>query len=298
MIVVAREYGQLGNRLWLYAHAIAAAEEYGVSVANPCFNEYANLFPRTARDPWCRYPLATEFDQESPIVSSRHRALLSQSTYLAAKSMYLARFRRFPAHVLRLRNDQSLDMTSPAFEKMAKSNRHTMLLGWLFRCQSFLEKHATKIRDHFQLHESDQIAIDRFLSPIQSEADLVVGVHIRHGDYATFLGGRYFFPVSDYVAAMHEIQQQLAPRRVAFMVCSNAEHDAGDFHGLNVHFGPGHLLHDMYAFAKTDLIIGPPSTYTGWAAFYGNVPRKELDRDRGPIDLKTLQSTILGRPAA
>ena len=33
MIVIARSYGQLGNRLFLYAHMIAAAREYGTSVA-------------------------------------------------------------------------------------------------------------------------------------------------------------------------------------------------------------------------------------------------------------------------
>ncbi len=57
MIVIARSFGQLGNRLFLYGHFIAAAAEYGVTLANPCFAEYAHLFPSTANDLWCRYPV-------------------------------------------------------------------------------------------------------------------------------------------------------------------------------------------------------------------------------------------------
>ena len=46
----------------------------------------------------------------------------------------------------------------------------------------------------------------------------------------------------------------------------------GAFGDLQVHFGPGHIVEDMYAMAEADLLIGPPSTYTGWASFYGKVP--------------------------
>jgi hypothetical protein len=37
--------------------------------------------------------------------------------------------------------------------------------------------------------------------------------------------------------------------------------------------GPGHFIEDLYALASCDYIIGPPSTFSQWASFYGNVPR-------------------------
>jgi len=39
-----------------------------------------------------------------------------------------------------------------------------------------------------------------------------------------------------------------------------------------VTFGTGDLIEDMYAFARCDYLIGPPSTFTLWASFYGCVP--------------------------
>jgi len=32
------------------------------------------------------------------------------------------------------------------------------------------------------------------------------------------------------------------------------------------------MVEDLYALAECDYIIGPPSTYTLWASFYGDTP--------------------------
>lgn len=56
MIVVGHRFGQLGNRLILSAHLMAAAREYGVGLSNLAFAEYAHLFQGTASDLWCRFP--------------------------------------------------------------------------------------------------------------------------------------------------------------------------------------------------------------------------------------------------
>ena len=86
MIVIARSYGQLGNQLILYGHFIAAAEEYGVPLANPCFSDYAHLFPSTAGDLWCRYPRQQD---DTRIPSLRTRRWIAQGTYLAARGLSL-----------------------------------------------------------------------------------------------------------------------------------------------------------------------------------------------------------------
>ena len=31
-------------------------------------------------------------------------------------------------------------------------------------------------------------------------------------------------------------------------------------------------MDDLYSLAQVDLLVGPPSTFTGWASFYGSVP--------------------------
>jgi hypothetical protein len=118
--------------------------------------------------------------------------------------------------------------------------------------------------------------VEHKIESIRRHSDVVVGVHIRHGDYASYLNGKYYYSVPQYTRAMRDIRRQLPDRRVAFLVCSNTEIDRGEFGDLQVHMGGGHVLEDLYALASADLLIGPPSTYTGWASFYGEVPLMKM----------------------
>ena len=72
------------------------------------------------------------------------------------------------------------------------------------------------------------------------------------------------------------------------MVCSNADYLSGVFDGLDVTQGTGHITEDMYALAETDMMFGPPSTYTGWAPFYGGSPVTFLETADEPFDKNAL----------
>lgn len=286
MIVIARSFGQLGNRLFLYAHFIAAAREYGFRLANPCFAEYAHLFPATANDLWCRYP-------QQPIAtnppSPRARKMLAKSIYMAARSLSTFGLTDYPCRVLRIKGEQTCDLGSNEFARLACADRHLLAMGWLFRSERLCMQHADAIRDHFQIAPEHRQRIDNKIAKIRAESDVIVGVHIRHGDYETFMNGKYFFSLEQYADRMRIIADQFAGKRVAFLVCSNAEVNHADFGDLPVHFGPGHIIEDMYAMAEADLLIGPLSTYTGWASFYGNVPLITMETADQPIDISAIR---------
>jgi hypothetical protein len=71
---------------------------------------------------------------------------------------------------------------------------------------------------------------------------------------------------------MQRIERFFAPRQVTFLVCGDQLDQAHWLASRNVVCGTGHAVQDMYAFAECDYLVGPPSTFTGWASFYGNVP--------------------------
>jgi hypothetical protein len=290
MIIIARSYGQLGNRLFLYAHLIAAARQYGVQLANPCFADYASLFSATADDLWCRYPRVAT----GPAPSIGQRKAAARLVYAAARGLGGVGMNRYPFHVLRLRGEQACDLGSEEFANLARGRRPILALGWLFRSEPLLRAHAGAVRDHFRIGSRHQVNVDRAIETLRADADLVVGVHIRQGDYANYLGGKYFYSAAQYAAAMRRVVEQLPGQRVAFLVCSNAGLDFREFRGLNAYPGPGHLVEDLYAFANSDLLMGPPSTYTGWASFYGDVPLAIMHSADAPIDV----GRTLGRRAA
>lgn len=84
MIIVARRFGQLDNRLILASHLMAAAREYGLEFANPSFVKYAHLFPSTARYLWCRFPQDTSLSHEP---TRRRRELTAKTVYGVAKGL-------------------------------------------------------------------------------------------------------------------------------------------------------------------------------------------------------------------
>ncbi len=286
MIVITKSYGQLGNRLFLYAHLIAAARHYGVTLANPCFAEYAHLFPATEHDLWCRYPV-----QRAPTPPSlRRRMLLAKAVYLGSRALSTVGLTGYPYSIIRLRGVHTeCDLASARFAELVNRSRPLLVDGWLFRSDELLQQHAVSIREHFKIHDANAQRVEQLISNARDQADVVVGVHIRHGDYASYENGRYFYQVSEYVAAMHRVRQQLSPRRVVFLVCSNARFTPDAFNGLHVVYGTGDVIEDLYSFAKTDLLMGPPSTFTLWASFYGQVPLSMMMTADQEIDTGAVQ---------
>lgn len=281
MLVIARNYGQLGNRLFLYAHLIAATRHWGITMSNPCFAEYADFFQGTCDDLWCRYP--TQPTRSAP--SRRRRKMMAKAAnWLARLAAVFEKTcckmgvsQRF-ARSVRLRGSaESLDLQSPTLGWELQRYDYWFAQGWLFRSDVLVDRHADAIRAHFRLIPRHAEAVERLGRELRRDSDVVVGIHIRGGDYATFHNGKYFYTLEQYLDAMRAIAQQIPHLRVVFLVCSNTPLCAADFPGLRVIFGPGPMVEDMYGLAVTDLIVGPPSTFSGWAAFYGNVPLAVLE---------------------
>jgi hypothetical protein len=50
----------------------------------------------------------------------------------------------------------------------------------------------------------------------------------------------------------------------------------------------------MYSLAKCDLIMGPISTYSTWASFYGKVPLYRIDNPENPVSLDNFKIYVPG----
>ncbi|MEO1615751.1 MAG: alpha-1,2-fucosyltransferase [Planctomycetota bacterium] len=287
MWIVARKYGQLANRLFLFANLIGAARHYGVELRNPCFAEYADWFPSTRYDLWCRYrahleqastPESCEHEHslarpERPSLRKRNALMGAVST--GSKLLCSVGLSSKPFRIVQLKSGEHCDLLGEGFQTHAESKQSLLLRGWLFRSPLIMD-HRVPICEYFSLDHSDQKKINEHLDRCRQDSDLVVGVHIRRGDYKTFQGGRYFYDDADYANWMHSVQEQVAPRRVRFLVCSQEPPSVDHFDGLRITPGPGSARLDLYSLAETDWMIGPPSTFTAWAAYYGLKPRVEL----------------------
>jgi len=181
-------------------------------------------------------------------------------------------------------------LDDPEFLQLIRSTPLVYMLGWSFRSHKNFEKHGDAIRDYFTPRLLHQKKVSQCLDRVRSQGETIVGIHIRHGDYSTYLGGRYYYSIEQYIRLMRGVGDLFSGKQVVYLVCSNSQFSANDFPGLNVVIGNGHIIEDMYSFAQCDYLLGPVSTYTLWASFYGEVPLYRVenpDRDFSLSDFKT-----------
>jgi len=299
-VIIVDRCGQLANRLVLFANFAALAEEYSCSILNCSFHSYAESFKTTRKDIYCRYPASTEKSLWDSIPGAprairgtrifyqaiRAASKLQERWSLAGKSIVTIRAKALIYPVVSLEGQDIADAINGGNIIFAN--------GWKFRAPNWVKRHAEPIRNYFQpIDEFDRAA--RFaVQNLRRVADVVIAIHLRQGDYRRWNKGQYFFSVERYTKWMHELAEQFDGTKVAFLVCSDERRSRDEFPGLTVGFGPGSSVGDLYAMALCDWILGPLSTFSQWASFYGETPLFHLRNESDQPDLSSFMVSYLG----
>ena len=268
-IVICSKPGQLGNRLIVFAHFVAFAAEKGTVIINPSFDEYASWFEETQGSLWCKFP--QPINRSKKQVPFILRSILYQTVLIITKALKRLNFFNSWIQVKYLEWDEAFDVTQLADIQ----TKILIVQGWLYRCPSLIKKHGNLIRSFFRPTPNFLDVVDNFLRIHQAE--VLVGVHIRHGDYKTYLSGKYFYEIELYHEKMKEIKTFFPGRSVRFCVCSNTPINVARFFDLDCVNGPGHIVEDLIVLTRCNYILGPPSTFTIWASFYGSVPLYQME---------------------
>jgi len=265
MIVITGRYGSLGNRLWTYANVLAFALDRRIGIVNPAFRVFADAFEEKI----------LAFCGESPF--ARHYASrLSQLGGWDLLYKLNLRLRCFPIIELGESSCLNLDDDDPAGARF-RDYSMVFLSGLYFLAAKSLISRAQEIRSIFLPRTEIMSRVHKRILEARQISDLLVGIHMRQGDYRTFCNGLMFYTSQEYVDVMRGLRDQRTDHRVTFMVCSDEKQAPDLFTGLHVAFGPGDPVGDMYALAHCDYIVGPNSTFSQWASFWGNVPLHVLD---------------------
>ncbi|GET38742.1 alpha-1,2-fucosyltransferase [Microseira wollei] len=267
MLVIAAKSGQLGNRLLLFAHYIAFARENNLWLLNPAFDEYAEYFQATANDLFCAYP--------PPPLKIKGNRWLRIKYYQFNR--YLAESKLFK--LIDITREKPFNWSDSKVTEQVKANSIAFMQGWLLRDGWFvqdlanLRKHREAIREYFKPLEKYRQNVDKLISTMRrNDADILIGIHIRQGDYQQHQNGRYFYQSEDYVKVMASVKQLFADKKVKILICYNAKQDQKLLAQFDYYFGNNQIIEDMYSLAECDYIMGPPSSYTMWASFYGDKP--------------------------
>jgi hypothetical protein len=282
----------------LFANFVALAEEQGHRLINFTFHTYAELFEGTRENIYCCYPRPKRrsgMDIVPGVAAFLRKTRIPYHLTRAAAALN-ERFPVFGNAVQTLHELPGTKITlldGPEYQEKIRPAKIVFVYGWWLRTPNLVKKHGDKIRAYFRPIEKFETASRAAVEPLRRGADVVIGVHIRHGDYRGWFDGKYFFPAARYAAWMHELAAQFPNRRVAFFVCSDEPRSLGEFPGLTVGLGTDSPVSDIYALARCDYILGTKSTYSQWASFYGEKPLLQVCGTDEPAKLQNFRVSYL-----
>lgn len=130
--------------------------------------------------------------------------------------------------------------------------------------------------------------IDKIFKTIPHNC-IIIGVHIRWGDYKFWKNGKYYFTEDIYSQYMHAIAKQINSPNTYFYIATNGNLNHNSFKSLNcLRINQATATEDLYALSKCDYIIGPPSSYSTWVSLVYNIPMYciENKEDYNTISIK------------
>lgn len=139
----------------------------------------------------------------------------------------------------------------------------------------YLKKTKSELQRIFRPKQEICHKAESLINCIKIDSDIVIGIHIRHGDYKDFMGGRFYYTLEEYHQFMLKLQKIYSNKRVSFFISSNEAFSIDIFTDCKCYrFGkePSGDILDLYTLSLCDRIVGPWSTYSRWASFIGEVP--------------------------
>lgn len=290
ILVICSPIGNLGNRLFLFSNFISFATENNFEVVNPAFYEFADYFETTSIDFFCRYPPHKTIHLKNALLLRRIFLKLVYYAATVVKKMPKNNFfQTFDLENL----DERLNLDREGFVEMISGKRVIFFRGWLFVDRINIVKHADRVREYFVPQKYFKESIDFPIKSLKKSCNLLLGIVVRQGDYKTWFDGKYFYNVDIYVQIMQQLKNLFSGKNVGFFICSDVELDTRKFSDFNFIFRSKHDLENRYSLAQCDYILSVPSTYGGWAAFYGHVPLCILSSPEQVIslaDFKTIDN--------
>jgi len=272
MVLLYSQQGRLANRLWQAAYFIANAIENQYKLYHLGFAEYFIYFDESLPEGLKKYANNCKvLDFKSSTLKER---LLIK--YANASKIFEPNSKfQFPfikqINIELLENE--FDISTSSF--LSLSNKKIILVdGWKFVDNKALNRQSDVIRQLFKPNRNYLNNIEQLEESEFTKYDQIIGVHVRKGDYSTFNEGKWLYSNADYVKFINKLLnlESFKHKKVGFLLCSDEKINEDDFIGINVIKSTGHFIEDLYALSCCDFIMGPKSTFSGWASFYGKKP--------------------------
>lgn len=291
IIILQHDGGELGNQLWNYVSICAYAIERGYSCENFSFFEYARYFNLSVKSKIINWFFFYPFRKHN-----KRRSSFSVKWYRFLYKNFIVRTVIFfnKNKIIYSRDGIGgvyfLPPTVVATKKLKEAEHSSETIffsqtnGGVFRNPAGIQTNKTLIKKHFQPALWVEKNVRALVISFRANFKVLVGVHIRQGDYVLFKNGKFSISQTRTREILEEycMQKQLSLKEVFFMIASDGAIDKAVFDGLNVEISDFSAGEDMFILASFDVIIGSDSTFGHFAAYYGDIPHIIMKKE--PMD--------------
>ena len=260
LIIVCDQYGRLGNRLHLFAQLITFAKKNNYVVWMPGFYDYWHFFPELDDRP----TFASRF---YPFSNFTPEDVFYTFNFIFRKASQL---RENP--LFRSLNFSDSNDGNPWNNIGDSKSRVILFSGFVFH--EYMLDCSSAISEINSFFRPASKYIDEIKAPIEilkSRNDLVCGVLVRQTDYRSWNDGKYFYTSKQYARILTRLKESFRDQNLSFFIATDEQQDLSNFRSLNSIIRVGFPIENLYALARCDILIGPSSSYIGWAALYGEL---------------------------
>jgi hypothetical protein len=258
MIVANFPYGRLGNQLELAAHLIVFAETEKKVISLEYLRGNAKNFPYFQDNLLNIYPKQKKSLLTQNIIKKTINKIIQ---YKLIKTIDFIKKNEW------IYFDDISSVNNKELKSLRKSRLCTIKV-WRFRSKYLIKNYRNIIKEIFRPSQDILDKGHQFIK--QLNADIVVGVHIRWGDYKTEAPS-LFHSIEIYKARMLETQKLYSEKKVGFIVCSEEGEIIKELSELNCIFPQSDAITDLYTLAQCDYLIATASTFSSWASYWGDV---------------------------
>jgi len=245
MVIVAKAYGNHSNRLFQNLHLEAFCIDNDIPFFNASFYSMASLY------------------------SFSYNYVAGVLLIFLLKMVRLLRLSVYKEFA----DPNKID----SYRQVLLKGRSSIVFvgGGEFRDHNAVKNHSPFLKQKYTSPRTN----DGFsaISELMNRYDIVLGVHIRRGDYQQWLGGKYYFDDSSYLNAVRSFIDLHKGKKIFVVFFSNGDieslHDKCPVDSIVSH-NPYFI--DYRLMGNCHFLIGPVSTFTLWASFLYGVPYVHL----------------------
>jgi hypothetical protein len=251
MIIMNCQLG-LANRLFYFSHCVALAQASGHNTVLSSHIPEAERYFAGKHGAFCVWQKSPAWRMAWPILARRCFNAISRA-WLRTCLKYKLPWPKII--VAELEKPYEISLSNPEFMQMLRSHALVILDGWTAINEIVLPE-PEAIRAFFTPNRAiTEICVDS-ARQARGDADVLIGVHFRWGDFIHYGDGCFYFPLEAYVRVMRHCQELFPGKRVAFLAISNEPEllkqkwDA--FGSMRVTLGPGTVTGDLFSLAECD----------------------------------------------